>query len=291
MTEEHIPVYSIHDLAKSEAAINFEVTTLDNAFLSARQDVLNPHRHDFFEVFWIERGSGSLTIDFEVYEIRPPMILLFSPGRVHAWQTRQTPTGFVIRFGAEFFAAEAGDAAESVEMPIFYTIGGDPVLYLDESQNEQFEMLTGAIFREYCGNGIERLSALRSYLRLWLICAKRIAERERPQHNQTAAFYLTRRFLMLVEQNYQKNLSVENYAHRLQVSPAHLSSTVKQNMNKTAGEIVRERMLIEAKRLLRFSELTVSEIAFHLNFEDPSYFARFFRRHALLTPTDFRQQS
>lgn len=65
MTQEHIPVYSIHDLAKTEADINFEVTTLDNAFLSARQDVLNPHRHDFFEVFWIERGSGSLTIDFE----------------------------------------------------------------------------------------------------------------------------------------------------------------------------------------------------------------------------------
>ncbi len=291
MTEEHIPVFSIHDLAKSETAVNFEVISLAEAFLSAKQDVLNPHRHDFFEVFWIEQGSGSLSVDFEIYEIRPPMILLFSPGRVHGWQPRQTPAGYLIRFSAGLFAAETQDAAELAEMPIFYTTGGDPVLYLDDEQNEQFAMLTRAIFREFCGVGIERLTALRSYLRLWLICAKRIAEIKRPQHNQTAGFHLTRRFLTLVEQNYQKNLSVTDYAERLRVSLNHLSATVKQNMSKTAGEIVRERLLIEAKRLLRYSELTVSEIAFHLNFEDPSYFARFFRKHAGSTPTDFRRQT
>lgn len=137
--------------------------------------------------------------------------------------------------------------------------------------------------------GFRACAALRSYLRLWLICAKRIAERERPQHNQPSGFYLTRRFLTLVEQNYQKNLSVKSYAERLEVSAGHLSATVKQNMNKTAGEIIRERLLIEAKRLLHYSELTVSDIAFRLNFEDPSYFARFFRKYTGVTPTDFRQ--
>lgn len=290
MSEDIIPIYSIPDLAKSVAAGDFEITSLESAFGAARRDVLNPHRHNYFELFWIEKGGGSLSVDFDTYEIKPPMILLFSPGRVHAWNPSETPAGFVIRFGADFFASDSQDTAELSEMHIFYSIGGDPVLYLDGEQNGQFEILTRAVFREFCVEDLERATALRSYLRLWLICAKRIAEQKRPQQNQTTAFYLTRRFLTLVEQDYQKNLSVKDYAGRLKVSAAHLSATVKQNMNKTAGAIIHERLLIEAKRLLLYSELTVSDIAFHLNFEDPSYFARFFRKHNGSTPTDFRHQ-
>lgn len=161
-------------------------------------------------------------------------------------------------------------------MHVFYSIGGDPVLYLDVAQNRQFEMLTGGVFHEFCGKDLEREAALRSYLRLWLICAKSIAEQKRPQQNQTTAFYPTRRFLALVEHNYQKNLSVKNYAERLKVSAAHLGAIGKQNMNETAGEIIQALLLIEAKRQLRYSELIVSDIAFYLNFENPSYFARYF---------------
>lgn len=156
MHGEIIPVYSIPDLAKSAVASDFEITSLENAFGSARRNVLNPHRHNYFELFWIEAGSGFLSVDFDSYEIKPPMILLFSPGRVHAWKPNETPSGFVVRFSADFFASDARDAAELAEMPIFYCIGGDPILYLDSEQNEQFEMLTRAIFREFCGAGLER---------------------------------------------------------------------------------------------------------------------------------------
>lgn len=120
MSEEIIPIYSIPDLAKSVAAGDFEITTLESAFGAAGQNVLTPHRHNYFELFRIEKGGGSLSVDFDSYEIKPPMILLFSPGRVRDWNPSETPSGFVIRFNAVFFASDTQDTAELSEMHSFY---------------------------------------------------------------------------------------------------------------------------------------------------------------------------
>jgi AraC family transcriptional regulator, transcriptional activator of pobA len=102
---------------------------------------------------------------------------------------------------------------------------------------------------------------------------------------------LANRFLCLVGENYKSLSSVSDYAARLEVTASHLNETVRRTMRKTAGQVIRERLLLEAKRLLLHSDLSVSEIAYHLSFEDPSYFARFFRKHTGQAPAEFRAQS
>ncbi|NNE99623.1 MAG: helix-turn-helix domain-containing protein [Pyrinomonadaceae bacterium] len=292
MSEKTIPVYSIPDLAESVDAEHFEIGDLGKSFRATKKNVLDPHRHDNYELFWVKEGSGKLIVDFNEFEIIPPMILLFSPGRVHGWRIEDTPEGFVFRLSNEFFALESRDAAEQVsDVSVFCSIGGDPVIYLDEQQNKQFETISNAAYQEFCSNQLERSSALRSYVRLWLVNAHRAAEINRPNQTQTASFYLTRRFLLLVEKHFREGLAVKDFAERLKVTSNHLSATLKETIQRTPGEVLRERLIIEAKRLLRYSDKNISDIAFDLNFEDPSYFARYFRKYNGQSPSDFRDSA
>ena len=101
---------------------------------------------------------------------------------------------------------------------------------------------------------------------------------------------LTQRFRLAVEKGFRKTSSVREYAELLHVTPAHLSESVRLETGSAAGDVIRRRLLLEAKRLLLHSELTVSEIAFDLGFEDSSYFSRFVRRGVGFSPVDFRNE-
>jgi AraC family transcriptional regulator, transcriptional activator of pobA len=101
---------------------------------------------------------------------------------------------------------------------------------------------------------------------------------------------LVRHFLVNLEQNLRVASSVSSHAALLGVSPEILSETVKKEIGKTPGTLIRERVLLEAKRLLLHTSLSVAEIAYQLLFKDPSYFNRFFRRAAGNTPAEFRKQ-
>jgi AraC family transcriptional activator of pobA len=236
-------------------------------------------------------GRGRLGVDFSDYPIRPPMLLQFAPGVVHAWRPEQLPRGYSINFDRTFFGQDARDQVELADSKLFCVHSGSRVLSISARQQSLFEQLARAIEREAASRGTEHAAALRSYLRIWLIEAGRIAEALQPARWNDRGTALTSRFLCMVGENYKTLSSVSAYAARLQVTASHLNETVRRAMGKTAGQVIRERMLLEAKRLLLHSDLSVSEIAYHLSFEDPSYFARFFRKHTGRPPAAFRTQT
>ena len=96
---------------------------------------------------------------------------------------------------------------------------------------------------------------------------------------------------MLIETRFRADKSVSAYAKALKVTPGHLNDTVKARTGRVAGDLLRERVLLEARRLLLHSRLGVAEVAYHLGYEDPSYFARTFRREIGSSPADFRDNS
>jgi len=102
---------------------------------------------------------------------------------------------------------------------------------------------------------------------------------------------LVKRFYQLVEENYLKNLSLSDYAALLMVTPNHLTQTVKQFTGKTSTQVIKQKQILEIKRLLVHTNLNVTEIATQLNFDDQSYFTKFFKRETELTPLQYRSQS
>jgi len=283
-----IPVYTMQDMGLSGPVAGFEFRRLEDSFQGAPRDVRRAHRHDFYKVGLILAGRGRLSADFSDFRIRPPMLLQFAPGVVHGWKPELLPRGYAINFDRTFFSQEARDQAELVDDKLFCVHSGPRVLSITARQRGLFEQLAHAIEEESTSRGTGHIAALRSYLRIWLIEASRIAEALQPARWNDRGTALTNRFLCLVGENYKTLSSVSEYAARLQVTPSHLNETVRRTMGRTAGQMIRERMLLEAKRLLRHSDLSVSEVAYHLSFEDPSYFARFFRKQTGQAPAAFR---
>ena len=196
----------------------------------------------------------------------------------------------MVHFDRTFFASDARDPAEVAEMPLFCALAGARVLAITALQRGMFEDLARAMLREYHERGAEHVAALRSYLRLWLIEAQRIVRAQSPARWNDRGTELTNRFLVLVSENFRAVSGVADYAARLHVTPSHLNETVRRTLGRTAGQVIRQRVILEAKRMLRHSEQSVAEVAYHLNFEDPSYFARFFRKQTGVSPLSFRSR-
>ena len=283
-----IPVWTMRDMGLAADIEGLELRPFEDAFERAPQDVRRAHRHDYYKIGLITAGRGFLSADFADYPIRPPMLVQFAPGVVHGWRTSAVPRGYAINFERTFFAAGSRDREEVAGAPVFCVHSGPKVLSLNAQQHSLFEGLAQAMLREYSRRGTDHAAALRSYLRIWLIEASRITEALAPSRWNDRGTALTNQFLCLVGQHFRSISAVSEYAARLQVTASHLNESVRRTLGKTAGQVIRGRILLEAQRLLRHSELSVSEIAYHLKFEDPSYFARFFRKQIGQAPAAFR---
>jgi len=107
--------------------------------------------------------------------------------------------------------------------------------------------------------------------------------------NSKHQIVIFKQFKILVNQNFNKNLALTDYPNQLNITAHHLNSTVQSVCNKTASDIIKESILLEAKQLLQFSDDTISEITYKLGFDDSSYFARYFKKHTSTSPLEFRK--
>ncbi|MEK5406702.1 AraC family transcriptional regulator [Paenibacillus sp. FSL W8-0439] len=283
---KNIPIF--HDFEFMNPR-KFDLSPINGPFYKTKvKDVLSPHRHDFYEIFWILEGTGTVHIDFKEYTLQSQMLCFISPGQVHGWSfTRedQPLRGYLLKFNNELLTEYGLSFNASDEG---YTASLQPIYHINNEQKEFFNGIFELLYRE-CRIALPRGDeAVRSYLRLLSIEIYRIQNQMEMTHQEERTFQLTQAFLNLVEDHYKERLNIDNYAQMLFVTPNHLIQTIKGALGKTAGEIIRNRRILEGKRLLRFSTLSVEDIATLIGFVDPSYFSRAFKQHTGLSPTRYR---
>ncbi|MFY9152881.1 MAG: AraC family transcriptional regulator [Prolixibacteraceae bacterium] len=288
---EQLPVYSLDNFSSPERkSQQFQVEVFDaNRHFSVKY----PHRHDFFEVLYLQKGSGYHVIDSNKYEITPPCVFFMSPGQAHKLELSHDIEGFIFIFTADFYLLNRSNQNSLIEFPFFYTIHQDnPPLLLENENDIQFlETLFRKSIQEIKLTSEYIPELLRSILDLILTtCAARYRVSESLQVKGKGQI-LVKRFFQLIEKNYQKNLSLNDYAGIIGVTPNHLTQTVKSFTGKTSSQIVKAKQLLEVKRLLVHTNLSVSEIAGQLNFEDQSYFTKFFKRETGITPIQYRTEA
>jgi AraC-like DNA-binding protein/mannose-6-phosphate isomerase-like protein (cupin superfamily) len=288
---EQLPVYSLPDFSSPERnSQQFQVEVFDaNRHFSVKY----PHRHDFFEVLYLLKGSGFHVIDGNKYEIGPPCVFFMSPGQAHKLELSHDIEGYIFIFTSDFYLLNRSNQNSLIEFPFFYTIHQDnPPLLLENEHDIRFlESLFRQSIAEITRPGNYTLDLLRSLLDLILTtCASRYQATENLR-NKGKGQILVKRFFHLVEENNQKNLSLSDYANMIGVTANHLTQTVKLLTGKTSSQIVKAKQLLEIKRLLVHTNLSVSEIANQLNFEDQSYFTKFFKRETGLTPLQYRSDT
>lgn len=249
-----------------------------------------PNRHTFHELFWVTQGAGQHFIDFSGYDIRSNTLYFVEQGRVHYWNISRPLQGYVALIEPDcLFSTASVDTVSRFEL--FRTVGSHPAIYPSPQEVPWFQAGWERIDHEYNSSRFGRGEAINSLLQLIIIEAKRLIMTENANgHPTSASERLTYRYQRLVEKNATKMHKVEAYAGDLGVATAYLSQCVKEVKGITAGEILRRQIVLEAKRLLAYTDGTVAEIAGQLNFKDASYFGRFFKRETSQTPGDFQTQ-
>ena len=285
---EQIPVYSLHNFS-SHGRVNqqFQVEVFDaNRHFSVKY----PHRHDFFEVLYLSKGSGFHVIDGNKYDIDPPCVFFMSPGQAHKIEFSNDIEGYIFIFTGEFYLINQTNQNRLIEFPFFFTIRQENrPLILDKTDDVFFlETLFKKGIAEIKKGENFSVELLRSVLDLILTSCAVLYKSDENQVTKGRGHIVVKKFFKLVEDNYQKNLSVNEYAGKMAITPNHLTQTVNQLTGKTSSQIIKAKQVLEIKRLLVHTNLSVTEIANRLSFPDQSYFTKFFKRETGISPLQYR---
>lgn len=289
MNRRDIPVYELSEYRFAEVRTEGVFVEKLEDTLTLRPNRVQPHYHHFFQVFLIS-GKGVVMHDFTERSLPGAAIFFTSPGQVHALKPATVLNGIVVSFSQLFFDHTTPPPSALLDFPFFFTSGAIPLLPLNAEQERHFHTLFSELLHEFRGNQSQVEDVLRAYLRIVFTRAARLYAKAHDMEATSRPAQLVQQFRLLVENRFRELTALNDYAALLKVTPNHLNDTVRAQTAHSAGELIRLRQLLEAKRLLLHSTLSISEVGYHLNFQDPSYFSRFFRRYTEQSPADFRAE-
>ncbi|WP_069661230.1 helix-turn-helix domain-containing protein [Arcticibacter eurypsychrophilus] len=243
----------------------------------------DPDRKDFFEIVWLKNEDPLHGIIDPSYRIKGDWIYLIPPYRVHQLN-KAGKNGELISFKRSMLEEEDKEFLLDL-FRIFNVQGEFSCLRLDEDAAKELGDIYKIMEAEYTkDNNFLMMKALLKVLLLKLISVK---EHEFTDHD----IYQKRvyGFLMLLESNFHSITNIDFYAGKLGISSKRLNQILKEKLDKTGTQIIHDRIILEAKRKIIHSEVTIKEIAYDLGFSDRPYFSRFFKKQTGQTPEEFQK--
>jgi AraC family transcriptional activator of pobA len=286
-----LPLFHLYGDPPDDQAFDFIHVETIASRSSIHDWTIRAHRHrNLFQILLIERGAGEMTFEAAVIPFAAPSVILVPPAVAHGFRFRPDETdGYVVSFTEDVVAALGERSGEALAR--LQGSSEQPVLAL--SGSEEAGRLA-ALCRDLHDEGFlardgHRL-AMRALLALLAIEAVRLAASRARSGAVTLrpADPTVERLRALLEEHFRRHRMIGFYAGRLAMTPDRLNDHVKRAIGVTAGHLIRQRVLTEAKRQLVFTAEPIQEIAFALAFSDHSHFTRFFRKQTGMTPHDFR---
>ena len=272
-------------LDRLEGAV--EVVPLDGLEIGGTR-VREPHRHDYHELIWVREGEGAHRLDGGLVGVEPRTLTVIGRGQVHVFESGRDLRGAVVRFGDEMVYG----GAERRAAPGWLLAGrGGRTVPVPPGDVAALEGVIAALGAEAALPPDARAAELEHHLiAVLLLWVERWydASRSEARAPEDADVQLQRRFAQLLETDFARHHDAGHYADALGVPPAALSRALTEVTGRSTKELVTDRVMLEAARLLRFTDLTVGEVAHRAGFTDPLYFSRAFKRHAGEPPMAYR---
>lgn len=247
-----------------------------------------PHHLGFHDLTLVTHGRGRLWLDGHAHPVAPGMILCTSPGQVRRWEMVAPLDGICLFFPSEFLESFFNDALFLSRLPYFGASGREAAVATDLRQRRRLRRLLEEMRGELRALRTDSSHLLRAWLYEFLVTVARLHEAQHPgPHCEPER--VTARFRALVAQRVRQEHRVSAFARELAVSPNHLNALCQRHLGMTARAVIGERLAIEGRRLLAFSDESVARIALSLGFRDASYFSRFMRRMAGESPRALRR--
>jgi AraC family transcriptional regulator, transcriptional activator of pobA len=265
-----------------EKNIDFEMITASKSSLPNAPD--KPHRHNFYEILVVKQSFCTHIIDFKTYTINNHELLIIPKNSVHSSFATDQYDGIWLLFGEGFFTPEQSKTL--FRMSIFNPVIDNKLIDL----NFNLEIYTYLDIIEKEHEEIDdNYLILQNLLFSFLLKLERLAQEQYPIISPKSERNIYIEFMTLLEKYFKSEHSVSFYAEELHITPKKLNEFLSKSTGKTTNDIILERLMVEAKRLLIYSENSVKEIAFDLGYEDNHYFSRIFKKKTNFSPEHFKK--
>jgi AraC family transcriptional regulator, transcriptional activator of pobA len=289
MAKKDIPVYNIDHLSLFKQK-DIQISRFA-PYLKVHKNLHLAHKHSFYHLILFTEGGGTHDIDFHKFQVRPYQIYFMIPGQVHSWSFEGPVDGYVINFSVSFFQSFLIKPDYMEQFPFFNGIIEDSVIDLPGEIQPQVKTYFEQLVHESELSQPYGFDMVKSIMLQLFYTIGRISFEEQTSKTTSYNYKLLKNFQRLIENHYGTLRLPKDYAEMLYITPNHLNALCSDLLGMPAGEVIRNRIVLEAKRLLVNLDLSISEIGYKLNFSDNSYFSKFFRKQAGMTPEEFRKEA
>lgn len=289
--QENIPMVSFYKGEKLKH--EFEVLWLEDLF--ARQNELpfrldQPCRVNFYHLVFITKGSGRHWIDFEPYNIRKGSLLFICQGQVHSFEPKPELGGIMLLFTEAFLQENMIHSDLLAYYRLYNYHLHSPVLQPVDTGGDVFQNIFQEIFKEFkAPDDFAKPEVLRSLLKLLLLKAERIKRTLVSGVEKSDWFIKFSEFRAFLENRFTQTRNAHDYARELGVSYKHLNRICKAVSGCTAKRFIDNYVVLEIKRRLATSSISVKELTYELGFDEPTNLVKYFKKHALVSPSHFRR--
>lgn len=282
-----IPTYHITDFPSGQS--------IENQFMLENFEKLNrpknlqwPHKHSFYEIQWLTQGTATNVIDYHQINIEPNTLFFISPGQLHLMSKTEDIQGYSITFTEEFLLMHTPNKNALFELSFLDNSYSSPFLKLNATTVLEIEPLLRLLVNEV-GRTKKSEAIIGNLLYALLNRIQRIVITEELKNHDVNSVVKFKQFKRLVEENFKTQNSLSFYSEKLYLSTHRINEICKKITGLAAGEVIRERILLETKRLLMHSEMNIGEISEELGFTDFSYFSRQFKKSEGMAPAQYRK--
>jgi len=285
-----LPLFHLYGDPPDDQAFDFIHVETIASRSSVHDWTIHAHRHrNLSQIFLIERGSGEMIYEAARLPFVAPAAILVPAAVAHGFRFEPGTQGWVMSFTEDAAFALADRSGEALSR--LRALAAHPIIPIaDERERMRLSALCGELFEEGSLAREGYRMAMRSLLALIAVDVARLAASRARTGSITLqpADATVAQLRTLVDEYFRREHQLGYYAEKLGMTVDRLNDHVKRATGVTAGHLIRQRLLTEAKRSLVFTTQPIQDIAQELAFSDPSHFARFFRKHTGTTPHEFR---
>jgi AraC family transcriptional activator of pobA len=245
------------------------------------------HRHPHFEIFWVRSGRGLIERDCDLIEVGPRSLLILGPGDIHNWKETDGLEGSLLAV-SEAFTSGSNFSLPFRELTEFLQPNGSRAISLNPSEHDLIGNVFEIIRDSQARASFERKEVLKALLLILFSKINGFYVGRGSSVAPSPVNPLTRVFKQALLTECPRLASVKEFAQLLKVSRSYLHRTVLRDTGRSPSDLIHDRIIFEAKRMLLHTSGSSAEIAQHLGFRSSAYFTSFFLRHADLSPRAFR---
>jgi AraC family transcriptional activator of pobA len=283
-----IEVYSIKDFSPFYAKEkNFVIVPFEH--LNRPSPFVWPHKHNFYEILWIRNGNSKHFVDNQARPLAMDTIYFMSPGQTHHFEEYASVQGDSIMFSEEFFILNFTNKAAIRKLAFLQNSYKNPGVVLDQTSKQTLEPVVKLMYEEFARADYSKM-VISSLLYVFFEVLQRRYFDQQDNHVPIGSHVMVfDKFRSLVDMHFREQHQLKFYGSEICVTPHYLNEAVKKAAGKTASEFIKDRIVLEAKRMLVQSHIPIGQIADELGFQDFSYFSRHFKKNNDLSPEQYRK--